>query len=55
MAKGYNPKKLGNPCYNIQFASRSGDGLKADITGFVRSTQEACEAATLIQPMTQLK
>src|SRR5665648_810952 len=34
-AKGYNPKKLGNPCYNIQFAFC--DELKAYITGFVRS------------------
>jgi len=36
-AKGYHPKKIGNLCYNIQFASRSGDELKAYITGFVRS------------------
>jgi hypothetical protein len=34
-AKGYNPKKLGNPCYNIQLAFC--DELKAYITGFVRS------------------
>ena len=34
-AKGYNPKKPGNPCYNIQFAFC--DELKAYITGFVRS------------------
>ena len=34
-AKGYNPKKLGNLCYNIQFAFC--DELKAYITGFVRS------------------
>jgi hypothetical protein len=34
-AKGYNPKKLGNPCYNLQFAFC--DELKAYITGFVRS------------------
>jgi len=27
VAKGYNPKKLGNPCYNIQFAFY--DELKA--------------------------
>ena len=33
--KGYNPKKLGNLCYNIQFAFC--DELKAYITGFVRS------------------
>jgi hypothetical protein len=34
-AKGYNPKKPGNPCYNIHFAFC--DELKAYITGFVRS------------------
>ena len=34
-AKGYNPKKPGNRCYNIQFAFC--DELKAYITGFVRS------------------
>jgi len=33
--KGYNPKKLGNNFYNIQFAFC--DELKAYITGFVRS------------------
>ncbi len=33
--KGYNPKKLGNNCYNIQFAFC--DELKAYITGLVRS------------------
>ena len=33
--KGYNPKKLGNRCYNIQFAFC--DELKAYVTGFVRS------------------
>ncbi|HEX7583747.1 MAG TPA: IS1380 family transposase [Prolixibacteraceae bacterium] len=33
--KGYNPKKIGNNCYNIQFAFC--DELKAYITGFVRS------------------
>jgi hypothetical protein len=33
--KGYNPKKHGNRCYNIQFAFC--DELKAYITGFVRS------------------
>lgn len=33
--KGYNPKKLGNRCYNIQFAFC--DELKAHVTGFVRS------------------
>jgi hypothetical protein len=34
-SKGYHPKKLGNRCYNIQFAFC--DELKAYITGFVRS------------------
>jgi len=34
-AKGYNPKKPGNLCYNIQFAFC--DELKAYITGCVRS------------------
>jgi len=50
-AKGYNPKKLGNPCYNIQFASRSGDELKAYITGFMRSgnTYTANGAAEMIK------
>ena len=33
--KGYNPKKPGNNCYNIQFAFC--DELKAYITGYVRS------------------
>jgi len=33
--KGYNPKKVGNRCYNIQFAFC--DELKAYITGFMRS------------------
>ncbi len=33
--KGYNPKRPGNRCYNIQFAFC--DELKAYITGFVRS------------------
>jgi hypothetical protein len=35
VVKGYNPKKLGNSCYNLQFAFC--DELKAYITGFVRS------------------
>lgn len=35
-AKGYNPKRPGNRCYNIQFAFC--DELKAYITGFVRSS-----------------
>jgi len=33
--KGYNPKRPGNNCYNLQFAFC--DELKADITWFVRS------------------
>ncbi len=33
--KGYNPKKRGNRCYNIQFAFC--DELKGYITGFMRS------------------
>ena len=33
--KGYNPKKPGNRCYNVQFAFC--DELKAYVTGFVRS------------------
>ena len=48
-AKGYNPKKPGNPCYNIQFAFC--DELKAYITGFVRSgnTYTANGAAEMIK------
>jgi hypothetical protein len=48
-AKGYNPKKLGNLCYNLQFAFC--DELKAYITGFVRSgnTYTANGAAELIK------
>jgi len=48
-AKGYNPKKLGNFCYNIQFAFC--DELKAYITGFVRSgnTYTANGAAEMIK------
>jgi hypothetical protein len=48
-ARGYNPKKLGNPCYNIQFAFC--DELKAYITGFVRSgnTYTANGAAEMIK------
>ena len=47
--KGYNPKKPGNNCYNIQFAFC--DELKAYITGFVRSgnTYTANGAAGMIQ------
>jgi len=33
--RGYNPKKLGNNCYNIQFAFC--DEIKSFITGMVRS------------------
>jgi hypothetical protein len=48
-AKGYNPKKLGNLCYNLQFAFC--DELKAYITGFVRSgnTYTSNGAAELIK------
>ena len=48
-AKGYNPKKIGNRCYNIQFAFC--DGLKAYVTGFVRSgnTYTANGAAEMIK------
>jgi len=47
--KGYNPKKLGNWCYNIQFAFC--DELKAYITGFMRSgnTYTANGAAEMIK------
>ena len=34
-AKGYNPKKPGNHCYNLQFAFC--DEIKAYLTGYVRS------------------
>jgi hypothetical protein len=48
-AKGYNPKKPGNPCYNLQFAFC--DELKAYLTGYVRSgdTYTANGAAGMIQ------
>lgn len=48
-SKGYNPKKLGNRCYNIQFAFC--DEIKAYVTGFVRSgnTYTANGAAELIK------
>jgi len=48
-AKGYNPKKPGNLCYNIQFAFC--DELKIYSTGFVRSgnTYTANGAAELIK------
>jgi hypothetical protein len=47
--KGYNPKKIGNNCYNIQFAFC--DELKSYITGFVRSgnTYTANGAAEMIK------
>jgi uncharacterized protein (DUF1330 family) len=47
--RGFNPKKLGNNCYNIQFAFC--DELKAYITGFVRSgnTYTANGAAEMIK------
>jgi hypothetical protein len=48
-AKGYNPKKPGNPCYNIQFAFC--DETKAYLTGYVRSgdTYTANGAAGMIR------
>jgi len=48
-AKGYNPKKLGNPCYNLQFAFC--DEIKAFLTGYIRSgdTYTSNGAAGLIQ------
>jgi hypothetical protein len=48
-AKGYNPKKPRNNCYNIQFTFC--DELKAYITGFVRSgnTYTANGAAEMIK------
>jgi hypothetical protein len=48
-AKGYNPKKPGNPCYNIQFAFC--DEIKAYLTGYVRSgdTYTANGAAGMIK------
>ncbi len=47
--KGYNPKKIGNNCYNIQFAFC--DELKSYITEFVRSgnTYSANGAAEMIK------
>ena len=47
--KGYNPKKIGNNCYNIQFAFC--DELKSNITGFVRNgnTYTANGAAEMIK------
>jgi hypothetical protein len=48
-AKGYNPKKPGNPCYNLQFAFC--DEIKAFLTGYIRSgdTYTSNGAAGLIQ------
>ena len=48
-AKGYNPKKPGTPCYNIQFAFC--DEIKAYLTGYVRSgdTYTANGAAGMIE------
>ena len=48
-AKGYNPKKPGNPCYSLQFAFC--DELKAFISGYVRSgdTYTSNGATGLIQ------
>jgi len=48
-AKRYNPKKLGNPCYNIQFVFC--DETKAYLTGYVRSgdTYTANGAAGMIR------
>ena len=47
--RGYNPKKPGNNCYNIQFAFC--DELKASITGFIRNgnTYTANGAAEMIK------
>lgn len=48
-AKGYNPKKPGNNCYNLQFAFC--DEIKAYLTGYVRSgdTYTANGAAEMIK------
>jgi hypothetical protein len=47
--KGYNPKKPGNRCYNIQFAFS--DEIKAYLTGYLRSgdTYTANGAAEMIK------
>ena len=55
-AKGYNPKKPGNHCYNLQFAFC--DEIKAYLTGYVRSgdTYTANGAAETIKEIcAQLK
>lgn len=48
-AKGYNPKKPGNACYNLQFAFC--DEIKSFLTGYVRSgdTYTSNGATGLIQ------
>jgi hypothetical protein len=48
-AKGCNPKKPGNPCYNIQFAFC--DEIKVCLTGYVRSgdTYTANAAAGMVK------
>ena len=54
--KGYNPKKPGNRCYNLQFAFC--DEIKAYLTGYVRSgdTYTANGAAEMIKEIiAQLK
>jgi len=54
--KGYNPKKPGNRCYNLQFAFC--DEIKAYLTGYVRSgdTYTANGAAEMIKEIvTHLK
>ena len=47
--KGYNPKKPGNPCYNLQFAFC--DEIKAFLSGYIRrgDTYTSNGAAGLIQ------
>jgi len=55
-AKGYNPKKAGNNCYNLQFAFC--DEIKVYLTGYVRSgdTYTANGAAEMIKEIiAQLK
>ena len=54
--KGYNPKKIGNKCYNLQFAFC--DEIKAYLTGYVRSgdTYTSNGTAEIIQEIcAQLK
>ena len=50
-AKGYNPKKPGNHCYNLQFAFC--DEIKAYLTGYVRSgdTYTSNSTAELIKEL----